>query len=918
MVAKKGTTEHRGFGFVQFAVVDDANRAIELKNGSSIGGRKIVAKHAMHRAPLEQRRAKTAQVVIDDTTKEKNDETGPMSKGDKHTSNFGELGKSLKAKSAVKLYNDVPDKGTCSEKQRVARTVIFGGLLNDDMAEEVHSLAKGVGPVCSVTYPLLEEIVNQHGLAQDGCKLEASAVLYTSVRDACSSVALIHQKEINGVAVWARQLGGEGSKTQKWKVIVRNLPFKAKANEIQNHFSSAGFVWDVIVPHNSEMGLSKGYAFVKFTSKQDAENAIKKFNGKMFGKRPVAVDWAVPKKIYSGANAPFASEDGQQGEDRGSHSRSDDWDDDDDADSTSKTQQPDVDDYASEESESFEKQSMPAEFDFDKEVDIARKVFKNLVTSCSEISAPHLDDSVPPKEDKGPDLDTAIYETNKLSGEPESSSGTVAGKSSKSNSTNMKQTNREDDLERTVFISNLPFDTDSEEVRQRFSVFGQVESFVPVIHQVTNRPRGTGFLKFKAPDPATAAVSAANVGPPLGIFLKGRQLKVLKALDKKSAHDKELEKAKIEGQDHRNLYLAKEGVILEGSPAAEGVSASDMAKRKALEETKSKKLQSPNFHVSRTRLVIYNLPKSMSEKELKRLCTDAVISRATKQKPVIRQIKFLISTKGKAVTKNHSRGVAFVEFTEHQHALVALRVLNNNPETFGPEHRPILEFALDNVQTLKLRKAKQQAQNQETGEVKNNEEKVTLHAQDVTFQMEKSRKRKFRGDRAVKGSEPSNKDEVENGIHDTDFSEEHRNKKKQKSSLGSEIQKTPAKEKLKGPKKKAKHLKDKQKDHGRNSKPDTGNSVKGELAAKNDLKPKQFRQADTLPKRGTLPDRTEGDENQNKRKRPKKNKDPVGRDLVDNLDMLIEQYRSKFSMQSSNKSDGGIQASKKLKRWFES
>lgn len=35
--------------------------------------------------------------------------------------------------------------------------------------------------------------------------------------------------------------------------------------------------------------------------------------------------------------------------------------------------------------------------------------------------------------------------------------------------------------------------------------------------------------------------------------------------------------------------------------------------------------------------------------------------------------------KGKVDTKNYSRGVAFVEFTEHQHALVALRVLNNNP-----------------------------------------------------------------------------------------------------------------------------------------------------------------------------------------------------------------------------------------------
>jgi len=44
------------------------------------------------------------------------------------------------------------------------------------------------------------------------------------------------------------------------------------------------------------------------------------------------------------------------------------------------------------------------------------------------------------------------------------------------------------------------------------------------------------------------------------------------------------------------------------------------------------------------------------------------------------QMKLLKNTKkGKVIEKNHSRGVAFVEFTEHQHALVALRVLNNNP-----------------------------------------------------------------------------------------------------------------------------------------------------------------------------------------------------------------------------------------------
>lgn len=94
---------------------------------------------------------------------------------------------------------------------------------------------------------------------------------------------------------------------------------------------------------------------------------------------------------------------------------------------------------------------------------------------------------------------------------------------------------------------------------------------------------------------------------------------------------------------------------------------------------------------------------AISQKQLKKIFIDAVLSRATKQTPVIQQIKFLNETKDAKATKNYSRRVAFIQFREHQHALVALRVLNNNPEAFGPERRPIVEFSLDNIQLLKRR-----------------------------------------------------------------------------------------------------------------------------------------------------------------------------------------------------------------------
>lgn len=874
MITQKGSTEHRGRGFVLFATKEDANRAIELKNNSSVRGRKIVVQHAMRRIPLKLRHSKanedtiklknqmnnsTLRVVkigqdsdlqnIDSTIKTENDKdsTTPVKYG--QASNLQELEKPAGSRKAAEFCSVPTDDGGSSETQRVARTVIFGGLLNADMAELVHCRAREIGTVCSVTYPLPVEELQHHGLAQEGCRMDASAVVYTSVKSARASVANLHQKEINGGIVWARQLGGEGSKIQKWNLIVRNLPFKAKVSEIKDMFSSAGFVWDVHIPNNPETGLSKGFAFVKFTCKQHAENAIQKFNGEEFSKRPIAVDWSIPKKIYtSGANSVVASEDGQENErDREDDSSSDDLEDDVDK----KTERTcGANNSAAEDPNLMNKKFIPAEIGFDEEEDIARKILMKLIASSAKgNSSLDDDDSTLPKRNKEENTnETVDVAKNKSSGESPKVSSSMGNYSNNSKPTSLKKTEEKDNLRRTIHIRNLPFDIDNEEVKQRFCGFGEVVSFILVSHPITKRPIGTGFLQFKSVEAVDAAISAANG---LGILLKGRQLTVCEALDKESAHGKGLEKPTI--KDRRNLDLAEEGRILEGSLAAEGVSASDMLKRQRLQEVKMTKLRSPNFHVSRTTLKIYNLPKSMmDEKEVKKICVDAVTSRATKQKPMIRRVKFLSGRMKNG--KKYSRDVAIVEFAEHQHAIVALRVLNNNPETFGPEHRPIVEFAVDQVQALKVREDKLQT-DADSHTVYDKNDKLSI----------KRKSRSKHSDSEPRGIEGEVENRVPKGMVTT----------KQKNNHVARVKAGPDKN----------NQDDEKKLLG-------GKSLDLESSG-GERKKRKLRDHDT-----------------ERRKRTKRN-EPIGRDMVDKLDTLIAQYKSKFSKQT----DGGF---RQLKRWFQS
>ncbi|KAK1320779.1 hypothetical protein QJS10_CPA03g00720 [Acorus calamus] len=541
-----------------------------------------------------------------------------------------------------------------------------------------------------------------------------------------------------------------------------------------------------------------------------------------------------------------------------------------------------------------DEENLSTEINFTEEENITRKVLDNLIASAEGSDPSFTED--PKSLESNVELPNGKNINSKLNIEPIKDSSAIKSEiSSRKEKSTKDSTMKSDDLERTIFISNIPFDVEHEEVKKRFSVFGKVQSYFPVLHPVTKRPKGSAFLKFDTTVAVDNAVSA-HASPELRISLNGRPLTVLKALDKETAHKVAKEKSKTEDEDRRNLYLAKEGVILEGTPAAEGVSESDMTKRKALERKKMAMLKSPNFHVSKTRLIMYNIPKSMTEKELKRLCIDAVLSRAHKQNPVIRQVKFLTnSKKGKDVASTHSRGVAFVEFSEHGHAIVALRVLNNNPETFGLQHRPIVEFALENVNALRLRENKLQSQrNYAISKDMDPHQTSTSRPEDAN---------------------PDFKD---------DLGKPKRRKNRQENNAMSSVSKTN----IGSEREKRMHKSDTDPDGvsfvARTEKRITSKERQGKLPAEREgnmpVNISQFEsnkdKGQVVPrKRKVQKDLDLGEETGFKR--PKKK--TKSREVVDKLDVLIEKYCSKFTNRDSvEAADTMKNSSKGLRRWFES
>ena len=80
-----------------------------------------------------------------------------------------------------------------------------------------------------------------------------------------------------------------------------------------------------------------------------------------------------------------------------------------------------------------------------------------------------------------------------------------------------------------IYVGNLSFRTDDEELREVFAEFGEVTSAKVIMDRETNRSRGFGFVEMASDDEGKAAIEALD-----GAEVGGRNLRVNEARPRES------------------------------------------------------------------------------------------------------------------------------------------------------------------------------------------------------------------------------------------------------------------------------------------------------------------------------------------------------------------------------------------------
>ncbi|XP_069608751.1 nucleolysin TIAR isoform X1 [Ranitomeya imitator] len=185
------------------------------------------------------------------------------------------------------------------------RTLYVGNLSRDVTEVLILQLFSQIGP-CKSCKMITEQTESRRVAASVGFPVLPNSsndpycfVEFFEHRDAAAALAAMNGRKILGKEVkvnWATTPSSQKKDTSNhFHVFVGDLSPEITTEDIKSAFAPFGKISDARVVKDMATGKSKGYGFVSFYNKLDAENAIVHMGGQWLGGRQIRTNWATRK-----------------------------------------------------------------------------------------------------------------------------------------------------------------------------------------------------------------------------------------------------------------------------------------------------------------------------------------------------------------------------------------------------------------------------------------------------------------------------------------------------------------------------------------------------------------------------------------------------------------------------------------------
>jgi RNA recognition motif-containing protein len=256
---------------------------------------------------------------------------------------------------------------------------------------------------------------------------------------------------------------------------------------------------------------------------------------------------------------------------------------------------------------------------------------------------------------------------------------------------------------RALFAAEIPLQAKMSETLRAFERFGPVKR-LRFFHPKSGPHIGRAFVDYFEPSSGSACLSHSewqvrdipSTAEPNEILIRGSSIDVM------------LQKSKYEYLDlmshpnRRNLHLLTEGRLTDEMAFA--LTEDDFLRRKRIWQFKEAELRDVNKRLSDIRLTVYNLPIGCDTGTIRRAFSAAPsnYARGHPSDPITAEI-MSHEVRITSIRKiEYSDDTAVVEFARHEHALAALREIDNSAKYFGGI-RPIVEFRVEPMYTPRNR-----------------------------------------------------------------------------------------------------------------------------------------------------------------------------------------------------------------------